>query len=241
MKKKLGTVTLLGIDCVDIERLILVSEICQQNFDFAGVKLLTSIESSNKNVISIKPITSTEGYSRFIINELNKYVDTDHVLIIQYDGFILNSDAWSDEFLKYDYIGAPWLVADWSVKNFAFPKELVGKLVVGNGGFSLRSKKFLITCARLSKDNVFKKYHPEDTALCVWNRELMENNGISFAPVEIAKQFSFESENDEHNRWNGQFGFHGFQWTDITNWSNKHPEYEIDIKQNTIRHKNLIK
>ena len=89
MKRKLETVTLLGIDCIDIDRLVLVSEICQEQIDFAEVKLLSSMPSSNNNTVSIRPITSIEDYSRFVIAELDQYVQTDHVLIIQYDGFIL--------------------------------------------------------------------------------------------------------------------------------------------------------
>lgn len=234
MKKQLKNVTLLGVDCVDIERLILASEICQQNFDFAEVKLLTSINSDNKNIVPIKPITTIEDYSEFMISELNKYVNTDFVLLIQYDGFILNPDAWTDEFLNYDYIGAPWLVDNQSIQDFGFPKDSLGTLMVGNGGFCLRSKKFLSICEELSREGKFSKYHPEDVSLCVWNRGLLEGRGTKFAPVEIAKQFSFETDNGEHKHWTTQLGFHGLTWTDISNWTDKHPEYLIDTKKNTI-------
>ncbi len=43
-----------------------------------------------------------------MIKRINSYVATPFALVIQYDGFILNPDAWRDEFLDYDYIGAPW-------------------------------------------------------------------------------------------------------------------------------------
>jgi hypothetical protein len=229
MKKKLKTVTLLGIDCVDLKRLILAMEICQKYFEFAEVKILTSLPSVDlQNVIKIDPINSTAEYSHFIISELDKYVDTDHVLIVQYDGFILNPNAWTDEFLKYDYIGAPWLVADWSVKNFDFPVEWLGKLAVGNGGFSLRSKKLLSLTAKLTRDNKFEKYDPEDVAICVHYRQLLEDNGIKFSPVDIAKQFAFEAEGPNSYVWDGQFGFHGLKWTDISKWSKENQEYKID-------------
>jgi len=233
---KLDNVTLLGIDCVNIERLILASEICQEQFSFAKVKLLTSLASENKNVVKIKPIKSIAAYSRFCIKDLVDYVDTDYVLIIQYDGFILNPKAWDDVFLEYDYIGAPWFVKDWSVKNFHFPKSLLGKMVVGNGGFSLRSKKFLQVCSVLAKERIIKTFQPEDVAFCVWHRKEMEKHGISFAPVEIAKKFSFESLTDEHDKWDDQFGFHGFRWTDISKWTKKHPQYNVDTKLNTIKY-----
>ena len=33
---------------------------------------------------------------------------TPHVLLIQWDGFVVNPSAWSDEFLDFDYVGARW-------------------------------------------------------------------------------------------------------------------------------------
>lgn len=101
MKKRLDNVTLLGIDCVDVDRLKLAMEICTNNFDFAQVKILTSLAVENKNIIKIEPIDSVEKYSEFILGELDKYVDTSHVLIVQYDGFILNPDSWTDDFLIF--------------------------------------------------------------------------------------------------------------------------------------------
>jgi hypothetical protein len=228
-KKKLKNVTLLGIDCVDVERLRLAINICLNDFEFAEVKILTSLDVVNKeNIVKINTINSTEEYSRFIINDLNQYIDTAHVLLVQYDGFMLNPDAWLDEYLDYDYIGAPWLVADWSVTNFSFPQELVGKFVVGNGGFSLRSKKLLTLTSKLSQEGKISRLHPEDVSLCVWHRQLLENEEIKYAPVALAKKFSFESESKDNYSWDGQFGFHGLKWTDISKWAKMHPEYKID-------------
>ncbi len=237
--KKLHGITLLGIDCVDIDRLIQAAEICKKDFEFEEVKLLTSLPSNHPNVIPIEAITLTEEYSKFIIEKLDDYVYTPHVLIIQYDGFILNPLAWSDDFLKYDYIGAPWLVRNASVNRFGFPKELLGQRVVGNGGFSLRSKKMTSLCARLSKENFFKVYHPEDVVLCVHERKFLEEKGILFAPVEVAQRFCFESEDTDNYSWNDQFGFHGLSWTDISKWTSQHPEYNInnDLRAVEKKHK----
>jgi hypothetical protein len=228
-KIKLGTVTLLGVDCVNLDRIKQAVEISLNYFEFAEVKILTSLSSDDSNnIFRINPINSTEEYSSFVINELYKYVDTPHVLIVQHDGFILNPDAWTNDFLNYDYIGAPWLVADWSVDKYDFPVELLGKYVVGNGGFSFRSKKLLSLTAQLSKQGELKKYHPEDVAICVYYRELMEKNGIKFAPIDLAKQFSFEGESLDDYAWSTQLGFHGLKWTDISKWSKLNPQYKID-------------
>ncbi len=228
IRKKLNNITLLGIDCVDVKRLAQAMEICQIGFEFSQIKLLTSLPAERyDNVIKIDPLNSTESYSRFVLFELNKHVDTDYILLVQHDGFILNPKVWTDKFLKYDYIGAPWLVADWSVNNFDFPRELLGQEVVGNGGFSLRSKKLLSLTAELGEKKL-TRFNPEDLAICIYHRELMEKNGIKFSPVELARQFSFEGGGKDNHIWNGQFGYHGLKWTDISKWTKKHPQYPID-------------
>lgn len=232
--KKLPTVTLLGIDCVDVDRLILATEICQKEFVFADVKILSSIERKNPATIHIAPITTVEDYSRFVIIELASYVETSHVLIVQHDGFILNPKAWDDDFLQYDYIGAPILVKSWAIEKLDFPETLRDMRVVGNGGFSLRSKKLLDMCTLLAGQGIFEKYHPEDVVLSVHHREFLEMQGITFAPLEVAKQFSFEAEHGDERMWNNQFGFHGLRRTDISRWSDLHSEYTVDRTQGTI-------
>src|ERR1700722_4665835 len=111
--KSLPDVTLIGIDCVDLKRLQLAADICCKEMTFGAVKLLSSIPSDDPRVIGIPKKQSVQEYSKFAIAELDTYIQTSHALIIQYDGFILNPQAWSDEFLEYDYVGSPWLVREW--------------------------------------------------------------------------------------------------------------------------------
>ena len=227
IKNKLENVTLLGVDCVNFDRLALAMEICQKELEFADVKILTSLEVNHKDAVKIDPIKSIEEYSHFIIRELANFITTSHVLIVQYDGFILNPQAWTDDFLNYDYIGSPWLVDGWSVKNLHFPVGLVGKTVVGNGGFSLRSKKLLDLTQRWALEGRLDESSSEDVSICVHNRKSLEDSGIKFAPVDLAYQFSFERQDPSGSVWSGQFGFHGLNWTDISSWTHKHPEYGI--------------
>jgi hypothetical protein len=138
--------------------------------------------------VEIPAINSTQDYSKFMINELHKYFDLDIALIIQWDGFILSPDSWNDEFLKFDYIGAPW----------------IERGIAGNGGFSLRSKKL---CQALAKMSV-KETHPEDWVICtLLKKDLEEKYNISFPSFEIARQFAFESDKTGLKT----FGFHAIQ------------------------------
>ena len=83
---------------------------------------------------------SSKRYNKFCIKELSKYINTSHYLIIQHDGFVINPQAWDDEFLEYDYIGSPW--NDGNAKL----ADIDEKYKVGNGGFSLRSKRLGDVC-----------------------------------------------------------------------------------------------
>ncbi|MFA6524086.1 MAG: DUF5672 family protein [Candidatus Paceibacterota bacterium] len=215
--KKLSNVTLLGLDCVNVERLKLVADICQKDFEFGSIKLLSSIKDDDPRIIPIDSINSKEEYSKFLIKKLNDFVDTEFVLIIQYDGFILNPNAWTDEFLKYDYIGAPWWYDD--------------EYNVGNGGFSLRSKKLLDI---LQKDNFIQQFHPEDHCICRIYGDYLKKQGIVFAPELVASKFSIEGSICDPSLpikygsvWTNEFGFHGIDKTDISKWTKENPEWNI--------------
>jgi hypothetical protein len=126
--------------------------------------------------------SSYESYNFFMVNRLADHIKTDYVLTVQNDGFIINPSAWSDNNYNYDYIGAPWY-------------NPVGKddLRVGNGGFSLRSKKLIEACKEISKHLDSKLIGNEDMFICQYSKEVLENTyGIKFAPVKLAAKFSVE-------------------------------------------------
>lgn len=212
-KARLSAVTLFGLDCVDIARLIQAAEICTKELEFERVVLLSSLPSGHPHVRAIDPVDSIEAYNDFMIRRLDSYLETEFVMTIQFDAFVLNPAAWSEEFLHYDYIGAPW----WEG----------GKYVVGNGGFSIRSKRLL---ELLRTDSSIKRPAgvPEDWFICVDIRDHLEHRGMRFAPVEVARRFSFEANERDGVVWTDQFGFHGLDWTDISRWTREHPEYRIE-------------
>lgn len=211
--KDFSNITLIGIDCVDIKRLQIAADISTKNINFGSVKLLTSINSDDPRVIKIPKIKSVKEYSDFVIKRLDQYIDTEFALVIQHDGFILNPEAWTEDFLKYDYIGALWYY--------------LGTPIVGNGGFSLRSKKLIHWLANNWK-KIDASIHPEDFFICKFARVDIEKEGMVFAPENIAKRFSLEG-NRRSVVWNGEFGFHGIKYTDISQWLSKHPEYKKDF------------
>jgi hypothetical protein len=141
-------------------------------------------------------IRNLDEYNRFLIYDLHKHIKTDFCMIVQTDGYFVNLDSWEDEFLNYDYIGAPWVQPD-------LPEDKK----VGNGGFCIRSKRLLEYSSRLEDYN---EGTPEDVFICNFNREKLENDGIKFAPIDLASRFSVEN-----SLYQGQFGFHGKATLDI--------------------------
>ena len=63
---------------------------------------------SDRDVVLIPEIQSLEDYNKIVFFELPKHLKTSHALMIQYDGYVLSGDRFSENFLSYDYIGAPW-------------------------------------------------------------------------------------------------------------------------------------
>lgn len=207
MKKiELPHITLVAVTSVKVQDTIKSIEKSCSGIEFGDVKLLTSdpIESDKFKVIQIDRI-DYDQYSKFIVYDLHKHIDTDFALIVQHDGFVTGPDRWRDDFLNYDYIGAPW---PFPTDNFSY-RDAFGNLIrVGNGGFSLRSKKLLSLPTELELE--WKKYFGffnEDGFFTCHNRHLFEKEGCVFAPIEIAKYFSHETKIPEIEGI-VPFGFH---------------------------------
>ena len=136
----------------------------------------------------IEPMTSRADYSAFMLHRLHEFVTTDFALCAQWDGFVIDGAAWDPDFLRYDYIGAVW-------PQFADGHN------VGNGGFSLRSKKLLQATRSLPYDG----RTAEDVLIARTLRSRLEAEGIRFAPEAVARRFSFERTAPSGR----EFGFHG--------------------------------
>ena len=187
----LDEVALVAVDCADPALSYGAMELSLSRCRFAEAVLFTdrSLGAPRARVEPIAAVDSESAYSEFIMKSLAHRVRAEHVLIVQWDGFVLDADRWSDEFLLYDYIGAPW-------PHFADGHN------VGNGGFSLRSRRLLLAL----QDPALAPAHPEDRAICrTYRRYLEDRHGIAFAPEEAARAFSFELDVTDR----ATFGFHG--------------------------------
>ena len=207
----LPQVTLVCVDCKQPETALKALQYSSKHINFAKIILLGNYKPNNVpdhiEFISIPKINSTHEYSIFVIKHLTEYINTKHCLVIQSDGFVVNPQLWKEDFLNYDYIGAPWSQQNPWVESY--------DARVGNGGFSLRSKKFLEFSNQFDSCNELG----EDSFLCIRKYEEAIDYGIKFAPFELAVKFSYENPCVEFdgNSWdtkiffdeNKHFGWHG--------------------------------
>ena len=117
-------------------------------------------------------------------------MNTEYAIFIQYDGFVISGDSFSDSFLDYDYVGASWP----HHKDFN----------VGNGGFSLRSSKLIKGVQEFILPSDLQS--PEDVVICRYLRARLEDAlGLKYAPKNVADDFSYEMKKAQKLT----FGFHG--------------------------------
>jgi len=125
-----------------------------------------------------------------------------YALSVHEDGFPINPSLWSDDFLKYDYIGAPW-----------DPKQCGGwplgsgwgsELLVGNGGFCLQTSRMMDLCLQMPITEEITTT-ASDVYVCRLQRKWFERQGARFAPPDVALRFATEQTDQESN----SFGFHG--------------------------------
>ncbi len=162
----------------------------------------TNYKNSDFHVIHLGPLNYLQ-YNLMLFSGLNEYCTSDRIMCIQTDGFCFNNNLWDEEYLKYDYIGAPW------------PSRMPwcnGKNLVGNGGFCIKSKNLYKLTSNInlfSGPNMPYFTTNEDVFISSTIRNYLESNNINFAPVELARKFSVEIPIDDDHTLMNSFGFHG--------------------------------
>jgi hypothetical protein len=181
--KHLPDVTLIATDGANPERTRRVMRYCESHFKFAASVLIETPKTYRDAMLCE-------------IGGLHANFSTSHCLFVSHDGWILNPQMWDDAWLDYDMIGAPW-PASWGITHR-----------VGNTGFALRSRRFLEASAQ-----AFGLWagQPGDVFQCRTLHRPMIELGMKFAPVEVARRFSWEHFIEEGECGPAcSFGFHGW-------------------------------
>jgi hypothetical protein len=152
---------------------------------------LITVPGARYEIVPDFPDKKEAGY--FYYSEAMNKVETDFALMLEWDGGICDPTKWLPEFFNYDYVGAPWNM------RRGDPYD------VGNGGFTLISKRFGHFICDNAKD--YPAY--TDMDVCRNNRQFYDGAGFKWPDRSLASCFSWELGPRNPNN----FGFHGaFTW-----------------------------
>lgn len=220
-KLQLPQVTLAAISSVHLWETVQALKYSMKGIDFGRVVLFSHKKPfflpKNIELVQIEKLSDINKYNHFCVFELGDYIETDFVLIVHHDGFVVNPGQFRDSFLDYDYIGSPWPLP----KDELRFRDKEGNIQRVGNGVSLRSRRL----ARYPKEhnlpwepNVFGNFY-EDTYICCDHRIELEKDGIKFAPFEEAIYFGREHILPENENIE-PFLFH--QWRGI---NKKYPKF----------------
>jgi hypothetical protein len=188
--RELPDVTLVAVFTVCHELTLRAVDDCASRARFGAVRLFTDREIGRER-IPAGPFASFDEAARFTTYEVPKHIETSHALFIHWDSWIVEPSMWRDDFLAYDYVGAPWWFSD--------------GMNVGNSGFTIRSKRLIDFLA--ANEAQFPIGTPEDLVLCRTYRKRLPQ--FRWAPQALAHEFAFERTRATER----SFGFHGmFNW-----------------------------
>ena len=135
----------------------MISEMCN--------KICDGTTSSIKIIkLDIDNLVPSEYSKLLLTKDFWDKFDGEKLLVYQEDSMLFHSDI--EQFLKYDYVGAPWP-----------ENQDDNALGVGNGGFSLRTKSKLLEC--------IEKVKPEDLQLGSSTLDYMKNTASYIVPEDV--------------------------------------------------------
>lgn len=190
----LPNVTLIALGSTNIIGMINALEKSQKGIKWGAIKLITEIQCN-----------TIDQWNRAIVFDLRHFVDTEFCMLVHPDGFVVHPESWKEEFLNYDYIGAPWPLP---TDPFSY-RTPDGEIVRVGNSVSIRSKALLELPYQMEVAwrSYFGNTH-EDGFLTCHNRRIFQHMGARYAPIEVAKYFSRELDIPENEDVEFPFAFH---------------------------------
>ena len=105
--RDLSGVTLVCVDTVNHALALRALALSSRSLRFADIVLLTRAMPSDVQVPAgivvreIAPLASRDDYSRFVLKSLLPHVATPHLLLVQWDGYVVNPDAFEPAFRSF--------------------------------------------------------------------------------------------------------------------------------------------
>ena len=193
-KIKLPGVTLVAMTSVDIYETVRALEYSMRGIEFGDAVLITHKKPfflpHNIRYSHTDKLDDIDKFNYKMVYELHKHVNTDFALIVHADGFVIHPENWKDEFLDYDYIGSPWPLP----KNDYAYRDSKGEICRVGNSVSIRSKRLMEFPSKhnLKWERVDDGFYNEDIYICCHSKNRMEEEGIKWAPFELALSFGRE-------------------------------------------------
>ena len=198
-KLSLPNVTLVAMTSVNVTATIKAMQYSMRGIDFGDAVLITHKKPWNlpKSIrySHTTKLTNIDEFNYKMVYELGDHIKTDFALIVHADGFVVNPEMWRDEFLDYDYIGAPWpLPPEGDTTTY---RDKDGNICrVGNSA-GIRSKRLMDypKKANIPWEGEYaygRIWFYEDGFICCKIRHLLEAEGMRIAPIDVAKYYAHE-------------------------------------------------
>lgn len=194
-KLKLPQVTICAMTSVLVQETIKAMEYSMQEIEFGAAVIITHKKPKNlpSNITYkyIEELTDIDRFNYETVYNMGDYIDTEFVLLVHYDGFVVNPQSFKQEFLEYDYIGSPWpLPKEGDTTTY---RDIHGNICRVGNSVSIRSKRLLDFPRKANIPWTSEKgWFNEDGFICCRNKHLFEEAGMKFAPLELAIHFGHE-------------------------------------------------
>lgn len=205
----LHNVTLLGIDGHTPLDTLRTMHHSMRQARFAAAVIVSDRPIPDSHLRGVTNLTyplaaNRSDYELAVLRRLHTFFQTPFVLHQEWDSILANPLAWDEGFTYCDYIGAPWPYPFHGPFPFNIPFDpITEQTCVGNGGFTLLSKRLCEQVSAMSQGNDIRMRVNDVWIGCVLRPEL-ERRGLAFASESLAFRFSCE------NRiYTGEFGIHG--------------------------------
>jgi hypothetical protein len=214
------TAVMIDVQCHDLARLALFDSM--RDIDFGEVIVFCDADLSVPGTrwVKVPRWPTIADCCKFLWYELPDHISTDWMVLLHWDGWIVDPTCWSEDFLQYDYIGAPWCLDD--------------GFNVGNGN-ALRSLRLMRFLQQNPARFPLTTYKEDDLVSRVYRTDL-ERLGFKWAPETLASQFSFEcSRPSWHSR---HFMFHdSFNFPLVLSGERLNERVELMRQNPSIKHK----
>ncbi|MCR4901336.1 MAG: hypothetical protein K6A23_00640 [Butyrivibrio sp.] len=198
-KLQLPEVTLVAMTSVNVRETIKAMEYSMRGIDFGDAVLITHKKPiglpGNIKYSHTDELKNIDDFNYKMVYELGDHIKTDYAMIVHADGFVVHPEMWREEFLDYDYIGSPWPLPNEGDSTTYRDKD--GNICRVGNSVGIRSKRLMDFPKKANVPWVGeyafgKMWYHEDGFICCKIRHLLEAEGMTIAPLEVAKYFGHE-------------------------------------------------